>query len=101
MLTGKQRSYLKALANPLKPVIQLGKEGITDAFINQVDETIEKRELLKIHLLESCSLSIDEAADIVAARTKSEFVQSIGRKFVIYRKNKEKPIIELPRTKKR
>ncbi len=101
MLTGKQRSYLKALANPLKPVIQLGKEGITDAFVNQVDETIEKRELVKVHVLESCSLSIDEVADIVAIRTNSEFVQSIGRKFVIYRKNREKPVIELPRVKKK
>ncbi len=100
MLTGKQRSYLKALANPLKPVIQLGKEGITEAFIKQVDETIEKRELLKVHLLESCSLSINEAVDIVAARTNSEFVQSIGRKFVIYRRNREKPVIELPKAKK-
>ncbi len=101
MLSGKQRSYLKALANPLKPVIQLGKDGITPAFIKQVDETIEKRELIKIHLLESCALSTGEAADIVAARTGSEFVQSIGRKFVIYRRNREKPQIELPRGKNR
>ncbi len=101
MLTGKQRSYLKALANPLKPVIQLGKEGITDAFINQVNETIEKRELVKVHVLESCALPIDEVADIVAMRTRSEFVQSIGRKFVIYRKHKEKPVIELPKAKRK
>ncbi len=99
MLSGKQRSYLKALANPLKPVIQLGKEGITAAFIKQVDQTIERRELIKIHLLESCPLTTAEAADIVAARTKSEFVQGIGRKFVIYRRNRKKPVIELPRAK--
>ncbi len=99
MLTGKQRSYLKSLANSLKPVLQLGKEGITPAFISQVDETIESRELVKISILESSDLTAKAAAQIVAERTQSEFVQSIGRKFVIYRRNREKPTIELPRAK--
>jgi RNA-binding protein len=98
MLTGKQRSYLKSLANPLKPVIQIGKEGITPAVIDQVAETIAKRELIKISVLESCDIDIKEAASTVAGRTQSEFVQAVGRKFVIYKRNRKNPVIELPRT---
>ncbi len=97
MLSGKQRSYLKGLANPLKAVIQIGKEGITPALIDQVAETIAKRELVKISVLESCDIDIKEAANTVAGRTQSEFVQSVGRKFVIYKKNKKNPVIVLPR----
>ncbi|MCK8060683.1 MULTISPECIES: ribosome assembly RNA-binding protein YhbY [unclassified Fusibacter] len=100
MLSGKQRSYLKGLANPLKPVLQLGKEGITPTFIKQVAETIEKRELIKISVLESCDIDIKEAANTVAGRTQSEFVQAVGRKFVIYKRNNDKPVIELPKIKK-
>ncbi len=101
MLTGKQRSYLKGLAHKLKPVLQVGKEGITPAFIKQVSETIEKRELIKISLLETAPVEVKEAAEIIAERTHSEFVQAMGRKVVIYRKSKDNPQIELPRAKKR
>lgn len=100
MLTGKQRSYLKGLANPLKPVIQIGKEGITPALIDQVAETIAKRELVKVSVLESCDIEINEAASTVAGRTQSEFVQAIGRKFVIYKRNNKNPVIELPKPPK-
>lgn len=100
MLTGKQRSYLKSLANPLKAVIQIGKEGITPAVIDQVAETIAKRELVKISVLESCDLDIKEVANTVAGRTQSEFVQAVGRKFVLYKRNKKTPVIELPKPPK-
>lgn len=101
MLTGKQRSYLKGLANGLKPVMQLGKEGITPAFIDQVAKTIKKRELIKINILENCQFDTVEAASIVADRTQSEFVQAIGRKFVIYKRNKKEPVINLPKSAKK
>lgn len=97
MLTGKQRSYLKSLANPLKAVIQIGKEGITPALVDQVAETIAKRELVKISVLESCDIDVKEAANTVAGRTQSEFVQAVGRKFVLYKKNKKNPVIVLPK----
>lgn len=101
MLTGKQRSYLKGLANGLKPVIQLGKDGITPAFVKQVSETIHKRELVKISILDSCDIDTKEAAHTVAARTNSHFVQAIGRKFVIYKKNRKEPVIDLPKPGKK
>lgn len=100
MLTGKQRSYLKSLAHNIKPVLQVGKDGISPAFINQVLETIEKRELIKISLLESVDTPVNEAAQIIADRTQSEFVQAVGRKVTIYKKSKNDPKIELPKAKK-
>ncbi len=101
MLTGKQRSYLKGLAHNMRPVLQVGKDGITTAFIEQVRETIEKRELIKITLLESVDEDAKTAGNIIAERSGAEFVQAVGRKVVIYKANKEKPQIELPKVKKK
>jgi RNA-binding protein len=104
MLTGKQRSYLKGLANSLKPVIQIGKEGITESFITQLEETIKVRELVKITILESCDVDAKEVARELTERTGSEFVQAIGRKVTIFRiaeDEKDRKIIVpgLPRPK--
>lgn len=85
----------------MKPVLQVGKEGISSAFIEQVKETIEKRELIKISLLETVDIPVKEAANIIAERSGSEFVQAMGRKIVIYKQNKLKPEIELPKGKKK
>lgn len=97
MLKGKQRSYLKGLANRLKPIAQIGKHGISDSFINQLDELLENKELVKVNILETSLLSAKEVANELAQRTNSEFVQAIGNKFVLYREAKEEPVIELPR----
>ena len=96
-LTGKQRSYLKRLANPLKAITQIGKSGITENFISQLDDVLEIRELVKINILETSLLDTKEAANEVVRLTNSEFVQAIGNKFVIYRAAKEDPQIELPK----
>lgn len=98
MLNGKQRSYLRGLANVINPVIQLGKDGITDAVINQVDEALEARELIKLTILRNSTLDPREACGILCEATGSEPVQVIGNRFVMYRKSKNKPPqIELPR----
>lgn len=98
MLNGKQRSYLRGLANTITPVIQLGKDGITDAVIKQVDEVLEARELIKLTVLRNCTLDPREACDILCEATESDPVQVIGNKFVMYRKSRNKPSqIELPR----
>jgi len=98
MLNGKQRSYLRGLANTIIPVIQLGKDGITDAVIKQVDEVLEARELIKLTVLRNCMLDPREACDILCEATESDPVQVIGNKFVLYRKSRNKPSqIELPR----
>ncbi|MFZ5969530.1 MAG: ribosome assembly RNA-binding protein YhbY [Bacillota bacterium] len=97
MLTGKQRSYLKSLANNIKPITQIGKGGITDSFVQQLDDALEAREIVKVHVLENSLLDAKEAANEVAKLTGAEFVQAIGNKFVIYRKSKENSTIEIPR----
>ena len=96
MLTGKQRSYLKGIANSMDPIFQLGKNGVTDNFIKQVDEALEAREIIKIKVLNNSFLDAKEVASDLAQKTDAEFVQSIGNKFVLYRESKENKKISLP-----
>ena len=65
MITGKQRAYLRGLAQNIDPIFQVGKKGIEDAFIKQVDEALEKRELIKIKVLENSGMETREASDII------------------------------------
>lgn len=95
-MTGKQRSFLKAMANGLQAKAQIGKDGITEAVLAQMEQMLEKRELIKVHVLENCPMDAKEAANEVASATGAEFIQAIGRKFVIYRESKENKTIELP-----
>ncbi|MBZ2175357.1 ribosome assembly RNA-binding protein YhbY [Schnuerera sp. xch1] len=96
MLTGKQRSFLKGIANNLDPIFQVGKNGITENFIKQVDQALEAREIIKIKVLNNSLLDAKEVASELAKVTSSEFVQSIGNKLVLYRKSKESKKIVLP-----
>lgn len=97
MLTGKQRSYLKSLANNIDPIFQIGKNGLTDNFIKQVDEVLEVRELIKIKILKNSILEATEVANEIADALGAEFVQSIGSRFVLYRESKENKKIQLPK----
>ena len=103
MLTSKQRAYLRGMANSLDPVVQVGKDGIGDNLIAQVDGVLEKRELIKGTVLENSLLSAREAAEEIAAATHADVVQVIGSKFVLFRiqQDKNKRKIELPKTKKK
>ena len=89
MLTSKQRAQLRGMANTLDSIFHIGKGGVNEQLIRQVDETLEKRELIKLTTLENCFQSAKEAAEIIAKGTNSEVVQVIGRKFVLYRESKE------------
>lgn len=89
MLNSKQRAELRGMANSLEPIFQIGKGGINDQLIRQVDETLEKRELIKLTVLETSPESSRQAADVISDATESEVVQVIGRKFILYRKSKE------------
>lgn len=100
MLTGKQRSYLKGLANRLEPIMQIGKGGVTDNVIKQIDDALEARELIKITILNNSMLESKETANQIAQSLGAEFVQSIGNKFTIYRESKDKKTIELPKIAK-
>lgn len=97
MLTSKQRAALRGMANTLESLFQIGKAGITETVIEQLDLAIEARELIKITVLESAGLGAREAGEELAKALRAEPVQSIGRKVVLYRRNHDKPIIDLPK----
>ena len=85
MITSKQRAKLRAMANTLKPTFQIGKDGIGDNLISQLDDLLEARELVKVTVLETALLSAREACEECTARLDAEPVQCIGLKFVMYR----------------
>lgn len=97
MITSKQRRYLKGLAHDLDPIVYIGKNDLTENIIKEMDTILELRELIKVKIQESCLLDPKETANKVAEILNAEFVQAIGRKFVIYRESKENKQIELPR----
>lgn len=97
MLTGKQRSYLKSMANTMDPVLQLGKNGITDSFVKQASEILEIKELIKIKILNNSLLEANEVAYELTEKLNCEFVQSIGSKIVLYKESEENKKIQLPR----
>ena len=88
-MTGAERAEFRKLANTLKPIFQIGKEDIGENLIKSVDEALNKREIIKIAVLESSSLSAKDAASQLAEALGAEQIQCIGRKFVLYRKKPE------------
>ncbi len=94
-ITSKQRAYLRSLAMKEETLFQLGKSGVTAEFVSSVDEALEKRELIKISVLKNCDLDIKEVGETLSGRTRSIFVQTVGRKITLYRPSK-KPVILLP-----
>ena len=103
-LTSKQRAYLRGLANPLEPIVIIGKDGIGDNLIKQANDALEARELIKCRVLENSMLTAREACDELSVLTSSEQVQVIGTKFVLYRtthKKDKKDKIVLPKAAKK
>lgn len=96
MLSGKQRAYLRGLANNMTPIFQIGKNGIEDTFLKQLEEALEARELIKIKVLENSGLVTREASDEICKKIGCEGIQAIGNKIVLYKKSEKKPTIELP-----
>lgn len=96
MITTKQRSYLRSLANDLQPLFQIGKNGIEENFLKQVKDALEARELIKIKVLENSGLETREASDYICEKVRCEGVQAIGSKIVIFKQSTKKPKIELP-----
>ena len=102
MLTSKQRAYLKSLAMELDPIILLGKAYLTTENEKNVDEALAKRELVKVGVLKNCDDDPREIAETLAEHTRSEVVQVIGKKIVLYRQGKDKNRkIELPKARKK
>lgn len=95
MISAKQRSYLKSLANPMKPLVQIGKEGVNDRLIAQLNEVLDAHELVKVSILENAVLDARETAILICQTCRAEFVQAIGNRFTVYRKNHDNPKIDL------
>ena len=90
-LTSKQRAQLRGLANGIDTILQIGKDGIGENLVKQADGALEARELIKGRVLESSLMSAREASEELAPLTRSEIVQVIGTKFVLYRESHSKP----------
>ena len=97
MLNKAQKQYLKGLSNTLKPLVQIGKNGLNENVISSVDEILTAHEIVKITVLNTCEQPVIEMALDIASNTRSEIVSQLGRKIVLYRRNPKKPVIDLPR----
>ena len=89
-LNSKQRAQLRGLANDIDTIIHVGKDGIGGNLIKQADDALEAREIIKGKVLENSPLSPREGAEELAVATRSEVVQVIGTKFVLYRESHTK-----------
>lgn len=89
IMTTKQRAYLKSLAMTMDPIFQIGKSSMTPGLTQAIAEALESRELIKISVLQNCADDPRELAELVAERTRSQVVQVIGKKIVLYKEGKE------------
>lgn len=92
MLNSRQRAQLRGMANTYDTIFQIGKGGINDAVIKQIDEALYVRELIKVRVLETAPVSVREAADSIADSVGGDVVQVIGSKFVLYKRSNNKDL---------
>lgn len=95
-LTGKQRRFLRAMGVQLEPVVFVGREGINPSLAESAREALKKRELIKVRVLQNSPLSADEAIRMLTERVDADLVQIIGHNGLLFKRNFEKPRIELP-----
>lgn len=95
MLTSKQRATLRGIASTYETIFQIGKGGVTETLCNEVGEALRKRELIKLRVLDNSGYTAKEAAEEIAANTESEVVQVIGGRFVLFKRNKKDPVIDI------
>ena len=96
-MTSKQRAYLKSLAMTMEPIFQIGKSSLTPENTKAIQEALDARELIKVSVLQNCMDDPREIAQMVAERTRSQVVQVIGKKIVLYKEGRdEKKKIVLP-----
>ncbi len=94
MLTSKQRAALRGIASTYDTILQVGKGGINDALIQQVQDALRKRELIKMRVLDNCPMDARETAEKIAAQTGAEVVQVIGSRFVLFLRNPKEPVVQ-------
>lgn len=96
-MTSKERAYLRGLANTIDAIFQVGKGGISDVLLEQLNNAIEARELIKISVLETAPGSAKELAEEIAKGTNSVVVQTVGNKITLFRQKKKNSKIEFPK----
>ena len=96
-LTGKQKSFLRSMGMTLDPVVMIGKEGVTPTVVQSAAEVIKKRELIKVRVLQNCMEEPKDAITTLAERTDANLVQVIGHNGLLFKRNFDKPKIELPK----
>lgn len=100
MLTGKQKRFLRGLGHSLKPVITVGKGEVSESLIAETIKALDAHELIKVKLLETCTLDRNKVAASLAEGCSADVAQLLGRTILLYRPAKE-PRIELPKADKR
>jgi RNA-binding protein len=95
-LKSKQRQFLKGLGHSLKPVIQVGKDSLSEPVLSSISKALDDHELIKINILETANLDRKEASGLLSSALDAEVVQILGRKILLFRRNKEKPKIQFP-----
>jgi RNA-binding protein len=98
-LTSKQRSFLRALAHPLKPIVQIGHGGLTEAVVKAIDLALQTHELIKVKVTGNDEVDVEELAPEIEKGTRSSAVQVIGKTLVLYRPRKKDPVIVLPKSR--
>lgn len=98
-LTGKQKSHLRSLAHALKPVVQIGHQGVTAGVLSALEVALERHELIKVKVSGEVELDPEELAPTIEKGTRSQVAQIIGHTLVVYRRRDENPKIVLPRVK--
>lgn len=93
MINSKQRAQLRAMANGIETIGQVGKDGISDNLVTQVKDALAARQLVKYRVLETAPYTAKEAANKLAAACGAEVVQVIGYRFVLYLADKKEPLI--------
>lgn len=88
-MTSKERAYLRGLANRVPSLYQVGKDGVSENMIKQIDDALEARELIKGNVLENSMMTAREVAEELASQTASQVVQVIGNRFILYRRSKK------------
>lgn len=95
MLNSRQRAQLRAMANDMETILQVGKGGINENTIKQVRDALEARELIKLRVLETCPTNSRETADLLAEAIECDVVQVIGTRFILYKESKNNKTIKL------
>ena len=96
MLTNKQKQFLRSEAHSIKPIFQVGKDGVNDNMVKQISEALERRELIKVSILQNCVEDKHVIAEQISSGTESEVVQVIGNTIILYKESADHKEIKLP-----